>query len=312
MAAERQHEARLISVLVPSYNHANFLVATLESIASVEDGPVELLVADDCSSDHSFELARDWVEANQARFARVSVTRNATNQGVSRTLNTLIAASRGEFVAMVASDDLLTPGGLSKRREFLESHMEYAAVIGDCKVIDENGQFVHRSAYEHGFGADLRALSDPRLITRELLIRWSVPGPVLMLRRSWADEQAQAEVFDPTMLAEDRDLYLRLLAEGRLGFLSTEVAGYRLHPTNVSRDANRSDEILRDLMNAERNHARRFAGTDRLTLELGWRAKRSRLGIRGGRRISYASLTLAFACQRLILLVHILRSRFYG
>ena len=212
---------------------------------------------------------------------------------------------------MVASDDVLSPGGLTKRRKFLKAHDEYVAVIGNCRVMNESSQLVHRSAYEHLFGADLRALSDPDLITRELLLRWSVPGPVLMLRGSWADQQAHGEVFNPTMRAEDRDLYLRLLAHKRLGFVHDEVAGYRLHHTNVSRDENRSDEILEDLMVAEREHARHFAGVDRLTLEASWRAKRSRLAIRRGRRISYAPLTVAYVCHRVILWIHILHSRIH-
>lgn len=311
MASERQRTPGLVSVLVPSYNHADFVLVTLESLANGIDQAVELLVADDCSADGTYELTCNWVEANQSRFSRVSVTRNATNRGVAQTLNDLVAASSGEFVAMVASDDVLVPGGLTKRRKFLEAHDEYAAVIGGCRVMNERGHVVHRSAYEHLFGADLRALSDPDLITRELLLRWSVPGPVLMLRGSWADQQAHGEVFDPTMRAEDRDLYLRLLAHERLGFVGEEVAGYRLHDTNVSRDENRSDEILEDLMVAERKHARHFAGVDRLTLEVGWRAKRSRLAIRRGRRIAFVPLTVAYACHKLILLVHILQSRLH-
>jgi glycosyltransferase involved in cell wall biosynthesis len=96
-----------ISILVPCYNAAPFLGATLESaLAQSDAGSLEIIVVDDGSRDTSLAIAREF----EPRGVRVIAQ---ANRGASAARNTAFAASRGEFIQFLDADDLLAPGKIA-------------------------------------------------------------------------------------------------------------------------------------------------------------------------------------------------------
>jgi hypothetical protein len=93
-----------VSVLVPAYNAAVTLKATLRSIAGQTVRPLEVIIVDDGSTDDTVEVARSFSK----RLPNLRVISTA-NCGVSRARNTAMAASSGEFVATLDSDDIWHP-----------------------------------------------------------------------------------------------------------------------------------------------------------------------------------------------------------
>ena len=181
--------APLVSVLVPSYNHAHFIEECLDSVHDEDWPSLELLVLDDCSTDDSYHAASAWAARHRARFERVEVVQNDVNSGVGATMNRLVAMSRGEYLVPLASDDLLVRGGIRTRVAALQSSRSpRGAVIGDAWLIDERGDRREESAFVTLNRADKKALSHARTIRRELVLNWSVPGPVLMFHRGLLEE----------------------------------------------------------------------------------------------------------------------------
>lgn len=230
------NQVPLISVLVPLYNHARYVVECLESIAASQYPRIEVLVLDDGSTDDSLAIAEAWRANNAGRFAHFQL-RSQTNAGITRTLNRLVASSQGEYLALLASDDSLLPDGLSIRHKALQAHPEWLAVFGDCHVIDGDSKRVADSGISglYAHGARPAALLRPWLIQLELILRWSVPGPVIMLRRQAFDAQGGVGPYDESLTVEDRDFYLRLLARNALGYVDEPVACYRVHSSNSIR-----------------------------------------------------------------------------
>ena len=253
----------LVSVVVPAYNHAEYIEFCLDSVADSAYASLEILVMDDGSTDDTYVRACTWMENNAHRVDRVSVQRQ-TNQGINRTLNSLVALAEGDFIAVLASDDALEPNGIALRVSALESHPEWLAVFGDCSIIDEAGReeaMSGLSAVRH----DLRALQNPRRIARELILRWYVPGPAMLARSSTYGRACGVGLYDENLEVEDRDFYLRLLAINALGFIPERVARYRMHGI---RSESRQLTVLREGVKSEWGNVAAFKGLNRWLLIL--------------------------------------------
>ncbi|MCE1229472.1 MAG: glycosyltransferase [Firmicutes bacterium] len=265
----------LVSVIVPVYNHAPYVLEALDSVREEGYPHLELLILDDGSRDDSFPIVTAWVEQNAARFARIKAW-SQPNAGVCRTLNRLIAEASGEFVTMVASDDRLLPGGIQARVEALEQHPEWLLVFGDAQTIDGKGALTQTSTLR-AHRADLEALNNPSRLPFELLLRWSLPGPVYVARRSAWDPVEGVGPYDETLFLEDRDFYLKLLARRAVGFLPEAVAQYRVHGSNACKDPARRPVLRETLARSAEQNVQRFSGVARRILVAQAQERRSAL-----------------------------------
>lgn len=123
-----------ISVVVPSYNRGYIISESIESILGQTYQDLELIIVDDGSKDDTHNVI--------SRFAdpRIQYTRHDQNRGYSAALNTGLRNARGEFIAILDSDDIWKPERLSKTLNFLERHPEVDAVFTDMEKY-EGSQF---------------------------------------------------------------------------------------------------------------------------------------------------------------------------
>jgi glycosyltransferase involved in cell wall biosynthesis len=256
----------LVSIIVPLYNHARYIEATLESFANEGHLNLEVVIIDDGSKDDSFQVAQAWLERHPNVFTNVSLERQE-NAGITKTLNRLLARANGEFITMVASDDLLLPGGIQARLAALERRPDWLAVFGDASVIDADGQETASSALRKLNRANTKALVHDRFRTQELILRWSVPGPVLLARRQTYDPIHGLGGFNESRFLEDRFFYLQLLARKALGFVEHRVAAYRMHGKNTINRPDMQSLMWNDTFASESELIDQFMGKDRQALE---------------------------------------------
>lgn len=130
----------LVSVVVASYNHADFIVKALDSVAKQTYPNLELIIVDDCSKDTSVSKIKAWAAKpkNKKRFVRFIVEAKEINSGAHNTLNKGAALAQGQFINFLNSDDLFA----SNRIELLVNQLsESNALWGvtGVNVIDDNG-----------------------------------------------------------------------------------------------------------------------------------------------------------------------------
>jgi len=217
----------LVSVLIPLYNHEQFIEQALESIVGDSYPNKELIVIDDGSSDASFQRASRWREEHGHRFSGRFEVHTQENRGVSATLNELFALSRGDYIAYVASDDYLLPGGISARVEYLERNPDRMLVVGDYVTVDYNGNLLNASGIEELYNGSKQRLLNDRLLSYEIVFNWCLAGPVYMGRRELYERIGG---YDESLVVEDWDFCLRLVANNLLGFIDHPVTAYRLRP----------------------------------------------------------------------------------
>jgi glycosyltransferase involved in cell wall biosynthesis len=100
----------LVSVIVPAYCHEAFVRDCLQSIHTQTHQRMELIVIDDCSPDRTFETVKDLLQSSFAyRFERVVFRRKLRSRGAYDSLNIGLGLAKGEYIAVVNSDDLIAP-----------------------------------------------------------------------------------------------------------------------------------------------------------------------------------------------------------
>lgn len=262
-------ETPLISILIPLYNHERYIVQCLDSVLADPYPAKEILIIDDGSRDGSADLVRQWYDGKWGAFSGRFELLSRENRGITRTLNELVGMAGGEFVAIVASDDYLLPGGLQVRLDYLLAHRDRMAVFGDCLVVDENSVQTHQSGVSGFHRGRKTHLSHERLVNYELVFHWCVPGPVFMGRRELYREIGG---YSERLAVEDWDFYLRLAARDWVGFVDRPVAAYRVHSQSYSRSPDKSRSYNVSTLEAVTGNLERFSGLRKAYL-LGERLK---------------------------------------
>jgi alpha-1,3-rhamnosyltransferase len=211
-----------ISVLIPLYNHDKYILECLTALENQTIKNFEVCIIDDGSTDNSAVMLTEYMKKSSMEISFFK----QENQGVCATLNKLVNISKGNYIAVCASDDFLTPSSLEIRlNAFKSSRID--AVIGDAYLVDDRGVVLSESSMEYLYAASKVNLE--KNITLELVCRWSMVGPTLMLKKNVYEDIG---LYNENILVEDRDFILRLLAAKKLVFINQPVANYRYHADN--------------------------------------------------------------------------------
>jgi len=98
----------LVSIIIPMYNVAPYITRCLQSINSQTYQHIECLLIDDCSTDESLHLAKQFLAKNSGEI-HFSIIRHERNMGLSAARNTGIITATGDYIYFVDSDDAITP-----------------------------------------------------------------------------------------------------------------------------------------------------------------------------------------------------------
>lgn len=134
----------LVSVLIPAYNHENYIQETIESIINQTYPNIELIILDDGSKDKTWEKITELKPKCENRFVKIHFE-TKQNEGTCITLNKLLKLSSGEFVYIIASDDLTKPQAIEKEVKFLQDNPDYALAVGDNEYVDSMGKQIFRT-----------------------------------------------------------------------------------------------------------------------------------------------------------------------
>lgn len=129
----------LVSVVMTSYNHENYISQAIESVLNQTYSNFEFIIVDDASIDKS----RDIIEAYKKRDTRIQAIYHESNKGISKTTNDGFEIARGKFIAYMQSDDVWKSEKLEKQVCVLEKD-ESIVVWSDAIIIDANGNATGR------------------------------------------------------------------------------------------------------------------------------------------------------------------------
>ncbi|HLL72118.1 MAG TPA: glycosyltransferase [Pyrinomonadaceae bacterium] len=213
----------LVSVIIPSYNHAPYIEATVGSVLGQTYQNLELFVIDDGSKDDSAaRISRLLAARNDSRATLIA----RKNRGLCRTLNEGLQLARGTYFAYLGSDDLWEPEKVEWQVKAIEAARDerVGAAFGDCYVIDSEGQRLDRYGRQYNYrGGD---------IYRDLLLMdFLPPSPTNFFVR---EKLLEVGGFNEDVKIEDYEAWLRVARRFHVAYVPEVVASFRVHPTNTS------------------------------------------------------------------------------
>lgn len=225
-----------VSVLIKSYNHRPYVEQAVRSVLAQGFQDFELLVLDDASADGTAEVVRGIADP------RIDLRVSDENMGPSLALKTLLERARGEYVAILNSDDFALPGRLEQQVAYLDRNPAAAAVFTTAMIVGEDGSEI---AGPDVFKAPAAWPDHDRCRwLRRFFFRGNcLCAPSAMLRR---DMLREVGLPDPRFTnLHDLELWVRLASRHEIGFISRPLTAYRIRANQKNLSAPRPDAQLR-------------------------------------------------------------------
>lgn len=221
----------LVSVVIATYNMAEYLPLAVQSALDQTYRDLEIIIVDDGSTDETPTiLDRRWSEDPRVRL----ITQE--NQGQTAAKNRGIAAATGKYVAFLDADDQWVRDKLEKQVPRFGDSPKIAVVYSDQRYIDEYGAPLHRRGLEYPEG----------LITEQLLVDNFVNFSSAVVKREVLEEFGG---FDATLpMSIDYDLWLRISTGYEFRCVNEVLVDYRIWPGQMShKSLERTTCVLRIL-----------------------------------------------------------------
>lgn len=224
----------LVSVVIPCYNHEDFVQASIQSVINQTYENIELIIIDDGSKDGSTAKIEEMTKLCEQRFVNFEF-RSRPNKGLSATLNEAIEWCQGEYYSGIASDDVILSHKLKVQVEFLNSHHNVLAVFGGVQHIDENDKIIATS------------LSKSRYydFKRIIMHKFDLPAVTQLIRLQALKETGG---YDSSIILEDWYMWLKLTKHGSVYYMSEIFALYRQHDNNISKDSEKMKQGRLDVL----------------------------------------------------------------
>jgi glycosyltransferase involved in cell wall biosynthesis len=212
----------LVSIIIPTYNYGHLVGQAVESALAQTYSQIEVIVVDDGSTDNTAEQLRPY-------GSRIRVISQA-NQGLSAARNTGIREARGEWVALLDSDDAFHPRKIERQLQAITAHPELA-LIGTSIFSTEPPDW-----------ATLKMDVPPTVEffqLEELVTRTCFAPSSALLRK---DVLQKIDLFDTELRSvEDRDMWIRVGGHHAVGMIREPLTWYRQTPGSMSRNPERME-----------------------------------------------------------------------
>lgn len=210
-----------VNIILSSYNHADSLLETLNSVAEQSFTDFECVVIDDCSTDNSIDVIDSF---HDPRFFFKSTGRNPRwCETWNETINSFPAES---YYAMAHSDDLWQPHKLQKQLDFLSKNTEYVASFCDVTAINQKGEIFPQG--QHSLTA---IFQQPNRTRYEWLRRFFLHGNCLchpsVVVRTQLMQQLGGYRYNFTQLT-DFDMWVRVAKHGNIHVDPEKLISFRV------------------------------------------------------------------------------------
>jgi glycosyltransferase involved in cell wall biosynthesis len=224
----------LVSVVIPTYNCAQYLPETIQSILSQSWQDLEIIIVDDGSTDNTQEVVQGFDPK------RVTYLYQANSGGPSRPRNKGIQQANGRYIALVDSDDILLPGKIERAVRMLVQEPQLGLVFTDFAKFDEvRGQYpgAFLDTYEYFRKLPKKQVGESEYVidaasAYDGLISENYIGTssVVMPKEVFS----QIGLFDESLSGpEDFDMWLRITSRYDIGFIDMVGHRYRIRADSI-------------------------------------------------------------------------------
>jgi alpha-1,3-rhamnosyltransferase len=216
-------ELPLVSVISVCYNHAKYVLETLDSIKNQTYPNIELIIMDDSSIDNSVEVIKSWINKNDYDCQFIA---HQKNQGLCKTLNEAINFISGVYVQIISCDDILNSNKIKLQIELFNNlSSAYGVIHTDLNYINEKSEFIDRakSRQRSNFKDEFYY---------KLIESNKIAAPTLLYKYQSILDVGK---FDERYSFEDLDILLKLSKKYKIAYLDKCLLNYRILDTSLYR-----------------------------------------------------------------------------
>ncbi len=233
-----------ISIIIPCYNAAETLAATLESALAQTFRHFELLIVNDGSTDNSEKIAKEYCR----RDKRVRIY-STPNQGVSAARNTGVALSSAQYIAFLDADDFWSPDKLALHLALMEKDNSIGVSFSKIMFLTQTGEpsFTYSNGPFHEMQPAHLLYENPLCTSSNITVRREVFAEVGGFNESMS-------------FAEDQEWLFRVLLQSnwKIKGLSQALVQYRASESGLSSELNRMEAGWEKMVSITRNYATEF------------------------------------------------------
>lgn len=207
-----------ITIILSVHNSELYLAETLDSIFEQTFTNFELIIIDDCSTDNTREIIKEYTNNNK----KCQVYHNSSNQGLTKNLNFGIRYARGRYIARMDADDICAKDRLYIQYSFLENNSDISVVGSWVQFIDKFGTIT-------GF---FQPPTTDSLIKWELLFQNPLVHPSIMFRKEIIERFGNYD--EKCYCSQDYELWIRLYFQLKYAIIPKYLLQLRKHENNLS------------------------------------------------------------------------------
>lgn len=214
----KSRNSALVSVVIPAYNAAKFLSASLESITNQTYDNLEIIIINDASTDDTSAVIREWVKKDR----RIKSYDNEINLGIGATRTKGIQLSAGKYICWQDADDISLPNRVELQAKYLDEHINVGVVGGYMQFFDEKGD------------GQIRSYDESDRALRKTIFRYNpVAQPASMVRRECYEKVGYYD--ESYTVSEDLEMLLRIGTKYEFANVSQVILKYRQSSTSLTR-----------------------------------------------------------------------------
>lgn len=207
----------MVSVILPVYNGGLYIGQAIESILSQTYKDVEIIVVDDGSTDNTERVVRSYENIHYIC---------QDNSGPSAARNKGMAASEGDYIAFLDSDDLYKENKLEEQVKTFEQNKDVDIVYNDCIAVDKDLNYINTLISEGVYENEKDFLC--MLLFRQIV---PVPASIMLRRKCFEEGCVYSERYKHT---EDYEYIIRLAQKYKFMYIPEPLYIYRRHENNLT------------------------------------------------------------------------------
>jgi glycosyltransferase involved in cell wall biosynthesis len=212
-----------VSVIMASYNHADFVKQAIESVLAQQGVDFEFLIADDGSTDQTREVIAS------IKDERIQFFPNEVNRGACIVTNELIGRASGEFIALINSDDYwCTPEKLAYQVQILREKPDVGACFGRAIFIDKDGIEIDKTEYPFAAIFNQENRSQGKWLRHFFVLGNCICHPTMLIRKICYTELGLYN--NRLRQLPDFDMWIRLIKRYQIHVSDRKLINFRILP----------------------------------------------------------------------------------
>lgn len=264
-------DTTLVTVICSCYNHAEFVIESIQSVLNQSHKNIQLIVVDDCSKDSSVAVIENFI----ADFPEIIFIKNKTNIGITKSVTNAINQVKGDYFIDLAADDVLLPNCIEIQLNTFRNSLykNLALVYGNAELITEDG---NHSSYYFDVDANFKTKTkrpSGDIYSKVISFETTICSVSSMYKKEIFDK---LNGYDTTLSYEDFDFWIRASRDHNIEFVDAILVQKRIVAnslqttlyTKKNKNSHSTFIILRKAYKLNKNKHEHLTLTKRVNIEI--------------------------------------------